>query len=136
VTCRNLACSNFLNHSDESGFDRDWSDLDIVEGAIRTVLKANPDSELAVVKDGSAAITAFLPTDRAFRRLVTDLTGTTYRNEQRVFNVLRNSDDVDAIESVLLYHVVQGDRVKGDDLIVSQAGTLTTARPHFRVVCL
>ena len=50
-------------------------DFDILDKAVHTVLAAKPRSAVAVLADGSVRLTAFLPTDRAFRGLVTDLTG-------------------------------------------------------------
>ena len=74
---------------------------------MRTVLAAKPTSPVAVLADGSTRLTAFLPTDRAFRRLVRDLTGTAPATERAVFAATATLG-VDTIEQVLLYHVVPG----------------------------
>ena len=74
---------------------------------MRTVLDAKPASPVAVLADGSTRLTAFLPTDRAFRRLVRDLTGTAPDTERAVFTAAATLG-VDTIEQVLLYHVVPG----------------------------
>jgi uncharacterized surface protein with fasciclin (FAS1) repeats len=81
------------------------------------VLGAKPDSVVAVLADGSTPLTAFLPTDRAFRKLAYSLTGHWYRSESRVFTRLAGTLGVDKIESVLLHHVprvVQRDINKGN----------------------
>ena len=63
---------------DGSGFDRNWNDFDIVDNAVTAVLTAKPGSAVGVLADGNVALTAFLPTDRAFRNLASDLTGKRY----------------------------------------------------------
>ena len=68
--------------ADGNRFDRNWNDFDILDKAVTTVLTAKPDSPVKVLADGSQPLTAFLPTDRAFRRLVTDLTGMRPRTER------------------------------------------------------
>ncbi|MET0999326.1 MAG: fasciclin domain-containing protein, partial [Marmoricola sp.] len=70
-----------------------------------------PDSAVGVLADGSVRLTAFLPTDRAFRRLVADLTGKRPATEAGAFNRLVKAAGVDTIEQVLLYHVVPGARI-------------------------
>src|SRR4051794_7129585 len=54
---------------DGSGFDHNWNDFDIADNAVAAVLKAKPKSPVAVLADGKTPLTAFLPTDRAFRKL-------------------------------------------------------------------
>ena len=96
--------------ADGNRFDRKWNDFDIVHKAATTVLGAKPDSAVGVLADGSTAVTAFLPTDRAFRKLVRQVGGTPQqlRSERAVFDAVANTFDVDTIEAVLLYHVVPG----------------------------
>ncbi len=94
--------------ADGHHFDHKWGDFDILDKAVSTVLKAKPKSAVGVLADGSTALTAFLPTDRAFRRLVHDLTGKRPRTERATFNQLAKAAGVDTIEQVLLYHVVPG----------------------------
>jgi uncharacterized surface protein with fasciclin (FAS1) repeats len=72
-------------------------------------------------------LTAFLPNDRAFRRLAADLTGHWYRSESRVFNELASRLGVDTIESVLLYHVVPGATITYRQARRSDGATLNTA---------
>ena len=60
-----------------------------------------------MLADGKVALTAFLPTDRAFRKLASDLTGKRYTSESAVFADVA-SLGIDTVEAVLLYHVVPG----------------------------
>ena len=60
--------------ADANRLDRDWDDFDLVDRAVRIVLRADGTSPVAVLADGETALTAFVPTDRAFRRLVAGLT--------------------------------------------------------------
>ncbi|HYO38505.1 MAG TPA: fasciclin domain-containing protein [Nocardioidaceae bacterium] len=94
--------------ADGNRLDHNWDDFDIVEKAVGRVLAAKPKSSVGVLADGSTALTAFLPTDRAFRRLVTDLTGKRRATERGVLRAVNKAVDVPTLESVLLYHVVPG----------------------------
>jgi uncharacterized surface protein with fasciclin (FAS1) repeats len=111
---------------DGSGFDRNWDDFDIVDNAVHAVLAAKPDSPVAVLADGTVPLTAFLPTDRAFRRLASDLTGKTYTSESAVFADVA-SLGIPTVEAVLLYHVVPGATVTYRQALRSDGATLTTA---------
>lgn len=112
--------------ADGSGFDRNWSDYDIVDNAVRAVLNAKPSSPVKVLADGSTPLTAFLPTDYAFRRLATDLTGKGYTTESSVFAAVA-SLGVDTVEAVLLYHVVPGATIDYRTALRSDGAQLTTA---------
>jgi hypothetical protein len=68
--------------ADGNKFDRSGNDFDIVDRAVRVVLKNKPESPVAVLADGDVRVTAFVPTDRAFFRLVKDLTGTAPESEK------------------------------------------------------
>ena len=113
--------------ADGSGFDRNWNDYDILDNAVTAVLTADPSSPVAVLADGTTALTAFLPTDRAFRRLAHDLTGTWYASESDVFAALAGKLGVPTIESVLLYHVVPGATITYRQALRSDGATLATA---------
>ena len=113
--------------ADGSGFDRNWNDFDIVDNAVTAVLDAKPDSAVAVLADGSVALTAFLPTDRAFRKLARELTGKTYKTEAQVFGALASTLGIDTIENVLLYHVVPGATVTYRQALKSNGAVLSTA---------
>ncbi len=112
--------------ADGNKFDRNWDDFDIVDRAVRTVLKAKPDSKVAVLADGNVKLTAFIPTDRAFRRLVRDVTGKTPGREKVVFNTVK-SLGVDTVEAVLLYHVVPGARITAAKALKADGAKLKTA---------
>lgn len=112
---------------DGSGFDRNGNDYDITDNAVQAVLAANPSSAVAVLADGRTPVTAFLPTDRAFRRLAQDLTGKKYRTESEVFTALATKLGVSTIESVLLYHVVPGATITYRQALRANGATLDTA---------
>jgi uncharacterized surface protein with fasciclin (FAS1) repeats len=121
---------------DGSGFDRNWNDFDIADNAVQAVLKAKPNSAVAVLADGKVPLTAFLPTDRAFRRLATDLTGHHYRRESTVFKTLAGRLGVDQVEAVLLYHVVPGATItyrqarRANGLVLKTALAGSTIKVH------
>jgi len=114
---------------DGAGFDHNPADFDILDNAVTAVLTAKPSSPVAVLADGSVALTAFLPTDQAFRRLAYDLTGHWYRSESKVFSVLAGKLGVDTIENVLLYHVVPGATITYKQALAANGARLTTALP-------
>lgn len=111
---------------DGSGFDRNWNDFDIVDNAVSAVLKAKPNSPVKVLADGKTRVTAFLPTDRAFRLLVKDLTGTWAGSEKQVFATVA-SLGIDTVETVLLYHVVPGATITYKQALRSNGAALTMA---------
>jgi uncharacterized surface protein with fasciclin (FAS1) repeats len=113
--------------ADGSGFDHNWNDYDITDNAVQAVLKAKPNSAVAVLADGTTPVTAFLPTDQAFRRLAHDLTKKNYRSEQAVFSDLASTLGIDTIESVLLYHVVPGATITYRAALRANGATLDTA---------
>lgn len=128
--------------ADGHGFDRRWNDFDILDNAVSAVLAAKPNSAVKVLADGSTPLTAFLPTDRAFRRLVTDLTGKRPRTERATFTRLAAAAGIDTIEAVLLYHVVPGATItyaqarKSDGAALKTAAGLTlgvNVRKHGRI---
>ena len=112
---------------DGSGFDHNWNDFDITDNAVQAVLKAKPGSAVAVLADGTVPLTAFLPTDRAFRRLAHDLTGTWYKNEADVFGAVAGALGINTIEKVLLYHVVPGAAITYRTALRSNRAVLNTA---------
>jgi len=112
--------------ADGNHFDKKWGDFDVLDRAVRTVLAAKPDSQVAVLADGETRLTAFLPTDRAFRRLVRDLTGTAPATERGVFRAAATLG-VDTIEQVLLYHVVPGQTLTSGKVLRADEVELDTA---------
>lgn len=115
--------------ADGNRFDRNWYDYDIVTEAVLAVLAAKPNSPVKVLTDGSVPLTAFIPNDRAFQVLVKDLTHRWYRSEQKVFETLVGAVGVDAVESVLLYHVVPGATILAKDALKADGARLATALP-------
>ncbi|GAA3383839.1 fasciclin domain-containing protein [Cryptosporangium minutisporangium] len=113
--------------SDKSGFDRNSKDFDIVTAALLAVLKAKPKSPVGVLTDGSKPLTAFVPTDAAFQRLVADIQGTrTWSSERRTFNAVAGLG-INTVEAVLLYHVVPGATVDRAAALKSDGAKLKTA---------
>ncbi len=88
-------------------FDDNWKDFDILDQAVNDVIGAKPESAVAVLADGTVKLTAFAPTDRAFRKLVNEVAGTKPEDEATTYELL-STVGVDTIESILLYHVVPG----------------------------
>jgi len=113
--------------SDGNRFDKNWYDYDIVTEAVLAVLAAKPGSAVGVLTDGSVALTAFIPNDRAFQVLVKDLTGKNLKSEQKVFTTLAGTVGIDAVESVLLYHVVPGATITARQAAKSDGAVLQTA---------
>ena len=86
--------------SDGDQFDTDQTDFDIVtEAVLATGLGGAA---------GSLELTAFLPTDKAFRILVEDLYGISIKDEEALFNAIVDTLGVDTVTDVLLYHLVPG----------------------------
>jgi uncharacterized surface protein with fasciclin (FAS1) repeats len=107
-------------------FDGTWKDFDLLDQAVNDVLAAKPDSPVAALTDGSVKLTAFAPTDRAFRKLVTDVAGDKPADEQATYDVLATLP-VDTIESVLLYHVVVGAPINYREAKKADGAELETA---------
>ena len=78
-----------------------------------------------VLDDESQRYTVFAPNDRAFMRLVADLSGSYPVSEQAALDAVVATLGVDKIKNVLLYHVVAG-RTLGP-LQVLLAGRVTMA---------
>lgn len=116
--------------ADGTKLDRNWEDFDILEAAVLAVVAAKPSSPVALLTDGSVRLTAFLPTDNAFRDLVGDLTGKRPGTEKKVVNQLLALAGVDTIETVLLYHVVAGQTLTSPKVIkaAKQGAKLETAQ--------
>jgi uncharacterized surface protein with fasciclin (FAS1) repeats len=108
-------------------FDSNAKDFDIVEAAVYAVAEAKPKSPVLVLADGTKRVTAFVPTDKAFRNLVKDLTGKSYKSEKKVFTKLAGLVDIDTIETVLLYHVVPHASLTAAKALKADGAKLTTA---------
>jgi uncharacterized surface protein with fasciclin (FAS1) repeats len=120
--------------ADGRGYDRNWGDFDILDHAVRAVLKAKPDSPVALLTEGRQRATVFAPTDRAFRRLARALTGKAFRRERATFRALATAAGVDTIEAVLLYHVVPGRTLTSAKVVKADGAHLTTAQGGVVVV--
>jgi uncharacterized surface protein with fasciclin (FAS1) repeats len=113
--------------ADGNKFDKKWGDFDITHRAVTTVLDAKPGSAVAVLADGSTRLTAFVPTDRAFRKLAYQLTGKRAGTEKEVFSRLAKAVDVNTLEGVLLYHVVPGATITRKQAEAADGARLQTA---------
>lgn len=133
--------------SDGNRFDRNPRDFDIVTEAALAVVATKPGSPVALLADGSQRLTAFVPTDRAFRLLVKDLTGRWIASERKLFNKLVKIAGVDTIEAVLRYHVVPGRTLTSKKVLRADGAKLTTAarstvkvdvrhKPRLRIVLI
>ncbi len=108
------------------GFDKNWNDYDLVTKAVVAVLTAKPNSPVKALTDGTVALTAFVPNDRAFQILVKSLTGKTLTRERSVFGAVA-SLGIPTIEAVLLYHVVPGATIDSAAALKANGAKLTTA---------
>jgi uncharacterized surface protein with fasciclin (FAS1) repeats len=113
--------------ADKSGFDHNSRDYDIVTAAVLAVLKAKPGSPVGILADGTKPVTAFIPSDGAFRKLVHSLTGKWISSEKDVFGAVAGLG-IDTVETVLLYHVVPGATVTAKQAAKLDGAVLTTAQ--------
>jgi len=113
--------------SDGNTFDKNKNDFDIVTQAVLAVLAAKPDSPVGVLTKGRQRVTAFVPTDQAFRVAAYDLTGRWLVKEKKVFTALA-ALGIDTIETVLLYHVVVGRTLTSDKVLAADGAAVTTAQ--------
>ena len=113
--------------ADGNQFDSNWYVYDIVTEAVLAVLKAKPTSKVGVLADGTVALTAFLPNDRAFQSLVADLAGSRLSSEKAVFEAVAGLGS-DTVETVLLSHVVPGATITAKQATASNGAVLTTAQ--------
>lgn len=115
--------------ADGNQFDSNWRDYDIVTEAVLAVLAKKPNSSVGVLTNGGTALTAFIPNDRAFRVLAHDLTRSWPASEKATFNAIATAVGIDAIESVLLYHVVPGVTIDSAAALKADGAQLNTALP-------
>ena len=101
-------------------------DFDIVTEAAKAVLAAKPSSAVKVLTDGTKPVTAFIPTDKAFRTLAWNLSGNWITSEQGVFNAVAGLG-IPAVEKVLLYHVVPKATIDAATALKSNGAQLNTA---------
>jgi uncharacterized surface protein with fasciclin (FAS1) repeats len=108
-------------------FDSDLSDYDIFKNLLLDVLASKPKSAAWALADGNVALTAFIPTDRAFRKLVKSLTGKYLAKEVNIYNTLLSLGTT-KLEQVLLYHVVIGAPLVSGEVLTKNGEFLTTAQ--------
>lgn len=113
--------------SDGNKFDKNGKDFDVVTEAVLAVLAAKPDSAVKVLADPSVKLTAFIPTDKAFLKLASDLTGKKVTSEKKAFATVAGLG-IDTVETVLLYHVVAGSKINAKAALKANGATLTTAQ--------
>lgn len=113
--------------ADGQRFDRNGHDYDILDAAVAAVLKAKPGSPVKVLADGKVELTAFLPKDSAFKKLVRDTTGKRVYGEAKVFAAVAEAFGIDTIEKVLLYHVVPGKPINASAALKADGKDLKTA---------
>src|SRR4051794_16449182 len=99
--------------------DADSSDYDILVQAVLATGLA------PTLSDTSTKYTVFAPNDRAFLRLVQDLTGAAPASEADALATITKAFTIDEIKNILLYHVVPGQKL--GPLRVLTAGSLTMA---------
>lgn len=109
-------------------FDSDNTDFDILTGAINAVLEAKPESAVSVLADADTAVTAFIPTDGAFRKLVWQMGEHDWQtiSEQAVFSAVAGLG-IDTVETVLLHHVVVGPAIDLKTAVGADGAALDSA---------
>ena len=112
---------------DDSTFDNNSRDYDVVTEAVLAVLAAKPDSGVGVLTQGKKRVTAFAPQDRAFINLVAQVTGSKPANEEAAFTTIASAFPIDTIERILLYHVVPGATITAKQAAKSDGAKLKTA---------
>ncbi len=115
--------------ADGNTFDKNQRDFDVLDRAVRVVLAAKPESPVAMLADGTQTLTAFAPTDLAFRRLARDIVEPSAgQNERKAFKALAGAVDVDTLETVLLYHVVAGQKLDSEAVVAADDQAVETAQ--------
>lgn len=76
-----------------------------------------------VLADTSRRFTVFAPNDRAFARLVTDLTGTAPASEAAALTTITTALTTEQISNVLLYHVVPDRSLGAIEVLLSRSIT-------------
>jgi uncharacterized surface protein with fasciclin (FAS1) repeats len=74
--------------------------------------------------DQGAKFTVFAPNDRAFMKLVADLSGSYPKSEAEALNTAVAALGVDKIKNVLLYHVVAGKALNPFEVLLSRSLTM------------
>lgn len=111
---------------DNPKFDKNWGDFDIFTSIFLDVWIARPKTPVQAISDGTVKLTAFIPTDRAFRKLVKNLTGKQLKTESAVANAVM-SLGAKTVEKVILYHVILGDPILSPAALQANGAQLNTA---------
>lgn len=98
--------------------DRNPYDYDLL---VQAVVATGLDAALA---DTGTKYTVFAPNDRAFIRLVTDLTGTRPASEAAALTTITSAFTIDQISDILLYHVVAGKKLSPVKVLKSKSLTM------------
>ena len=122
----NTALTKVLNVA-EFEFDSNLADFDILTYLALDVMGTKPNSPVWALADGNVSMTAFIPTDRAFKKLVKALTGQTLMRERKIYRAVR-ALGMDTVEKVLLYHVVLGAPILSTAAVAANGVDLTTAQ--------
>ena len=109
-----------------ASFDNNFSDFDVFTSLWMDVWGQLPESAIQVISDGNTALTAFVPTDRAFQRVVKHLTGKKLKSEARIADAVM-SLGAKTVEKVILYHVVVGDPILSPDAPEANGAKLNAA---------
>lgn len=118
---------------DDKGFDHDPYDFDVARALILGVLKLKPTSPLNVLTKGTTPVTVFVPKDVAFQELGQELLGVWIEDEAKLGRVAlallnrSGAQGVDAVEQMLLYHVVPDKTLTKDALKRLAGSSLRTA---------
>ncbi|SBS72098.1 fasciclin domain-containing protein [uncultured Microbacterium sp.] len=88
---------------------------------VQAVVATGLDGALS---DTSTTYTVFAPNDRAFIRLVTDLTGVKPASEAAALTTITSAFTIDQIADILLYHVVAGKKLGPVKVLTSKSLTM------------
>ena len=113
--------------SSANGPDRNPYDYDLLIAAVTATGLA------PTLADQSKTFTVFAPNDRAFERLVADLSGTYPASEKAALDAILATFTVDQIRNVLLYHVVAGKKLSPLQVLFARSLTMAnggTVRPR------
>ncbi|MDY0910970.1 fasciclin domain-containing protein [Microbacterium sp. CFBP9034] len=96
--------------------DANPNDYDILVQAVLATELAEPLS--------GGTWTVFAPTDRAFLRLVRDLTGVAPASEAEALTTITTAFTIDQIREIVLYHAVEGRTISPLRLILTRSLTM------------
>ena len=109
-----------------AAFDKNFNDFDVFTAVWLEVWGERPASPVQAIAQGGTALTAFVPTDRAFQRVVKHLTGKTFKRESQIADAVM-SLGAKTVEKVILYHVVIGDPILSPAALQANGANLNAA---------